>query len=209
MDTNDCQRELDAAAVRASNTDPKGTANLPVLADVSEAVLRAAEQCEGEVAAAAYFIRCQRAARGGTSGTSQTAAVHLAHHRLKSVPLDDAYRALQETIYRAEEALRAPMRETLDKLLKLEIHRANLARCEAAIEQRARDKTADRTGVLSQARRVVESLGRLGVMEGHWSTISTATIREFHALIMADNAAAGVGSPDAPRKDWKRVNGAR
>lgn len=215
MDKNDSQRELTIAAVRAENArmalgEPNAgyldteEAPLPMMADVSEIVMRAAAVCEGEAAQVVHAIRCLRAARGGTSGASQTAATHLAHHRLKSVPLADAKRALEESIFRTEDGLKPLLHSVVERLLTLEIHQANLRRCEEAIERRAQDKGASGAGVLPQARRVVDSLGRMGVMEGHWSTVSRTTIEKMFALIMADNVAAGVGSPDQPRMDWKR-----
>lgn len=184
--------------------DNNQPANLPFMESVAEAVLRVAERCEDSVAQIAYSIRCLQAARGGTSGTSQTAASHLAHHRLKSVPLATAHRTLLEAVARSEETAAAAVGTAAERMLELEIHRANLRRCEAAIEERARDKVESKSGVLAQARRVVAKLGRLGVLEGHWSTVTSATAEKMAAMILADNAAAGLGLPDNPRKDWKR-----
>lgn len=209
MDTNDCQRELEDAAVRASNSKAHRTTILSVLEDASEVVLRAAERCEDEVAEHAHIIRCLRASRGGTSGTSQTARTQLRHHRLKAMALEDAHLTLTQAIYNKEDKLKPLLRDVLDKLLELEIHRANLARCEEAIEQRAKEKAAEESGVLVQASRVVASLARRGVQEGHWSTVSAASIEKIRALIMEDNAAAGLGSPDKPREDWKPVRGGK
>lgn len=175
----------------------------------SEIVLRVAEECEDSVAQIAHAIRCLRAARGGTSGTSQTAANHLAHPRLKSVPLEDAHMSLQEAVARCEGAVKAAVGTALQSILELEIQRANLRRCEIAVERRARSKAADQTGVLVQARRVVTKLNRMGIAEGHWSTVSSRTIEKFAAMMMADNVAAEVGSPDSPRMDWKRGKGDR
>lgn len=179
-------------------------ASLPFMEGVAERVLRIAEQSEASVAQIAHSIRCLRAARGGTSGTSQTAASHLAHHRLKSVPLADAHRALLEAVARSEEAVAAAVGTAAERMLELEIHRANFRRCKAAMEERAQDKVASKTGVLKQAREVVAKLGRLGVLEGHWSTVTSSTAEKIAAMILADNAAAGLGSPDNPRMDWKK-----
>ena len=209
MDTNDSQRELEDAAVRASNSNADRTTIQPVLEDASEVVLRAAERCEDEVAAIAHKIRCLRASRGGTSGTSQTARTQLRHHRLKAMALEDAHHTLTEAICKKEDKLKPLLRDALYKLLDLEIHRANLARCEEAIEQRAKEKAAEESGVLVQARRVVASLARRGVQEGHWSTVSAASIEKMRVLIMEDNAAAGFGSADNPREDWKPVRGGK
>ena len=181
------------------------TPAFPAIDGASEIVMRAAEECEDSVAQIAHAIRCLRAARGGTSGTSQTAANHLAHPRLKSVPLEDAYMSLQEAVARCEGKVKVEVRTALQSILELEIQRASLRRCEVAMERRARSKAADKSGVLAQARRVVAKLNRLGIAEGHWSTVSPRTIEKFAAMIKADNIAADVGSPDSPRMDWKRV----
>lgn len=106
MDTNDCQRELEDAAVRASNSKAHRTTILSVLEDASEVVLRAAERCEDEVAEHAHIIRCLRASRGGTSGTSQTARTQLRHHRLKAMALEDAHLTLTQAIYNKEDKLK-------------------------------------------------------------------------------------------------------
>lgn len=175
----------------------------------SEILLRVAEECEGSVAQIAHEIRCLRAARGRNSGTSQTAAAHLAHPRLKSVPLEVAHSSLQEAVARCEGAAKVTVGKALQSLLELEVQRASLRRCEIAIERQAQSKAADKSGVLAQARQVVAKLNRLGIAEGHWSTVSRRTIEEFAAMMKADNVAAGVGSPDSPRMDWKRDKGDR
>lgn len=215
MEIKNDQRELaNAAACSAETTTERSplalesdtTADLAMMAGVSEVLLAAAEQCDEDVAKIAHDIRCLRAARGGTGGTSQTAANHLAHHRLKSVPLADARRSLLEAVFKTQDALKPLLIVTAKKLLELEIHRANLQRCDAAIERDAEEKAASKAGVLTQARHVVTKLARRGVLEGHWSTIRPETIDKIADLIMADNVAAGVGSPDHPREDWKRVS---
>lgn len=177
--------------------------------DASEIVLRVAEECEDSVAQIAHAIRCLRAARGGSSGTSQTAANHLVHPRLKSVPLEDAHLALTEAVARCEGAMKVAVGDAVQSILEFELQCANLRRCEIAVERRTQSKAADKTGVLVQARRVVAKLNRLGIAEGHWSTVNSQTIEKFAAMMMADNIAAEVGSPDSPRMDWKRDKGDR
>jgi hypothetical protein len=196
----------DSSGHKRAGDDPS---DLPFMAKASELVLGLAEECEESVAGIAHDIRCLRAARGGTGGTSQTAAAHLAHPRLKSTPLEDAYTSLQEGVARSEEVATEAVAIAVKRILELEIQRASLRRCELAVAQRRESKIADQSGVLAQARRVVAQLSRLGVAEGHWSTVSRPTIEKIFALIMADNIAAEVGSPSNPKMDWKRNQGDR
>lgn len=177
-----------------------GSVTMEALDELSTWVLDIAATCGSEVAGKARYVRQLRAARGGTSNTSQTAGRFLAHPRLKSVTLTNDHRALLERVAKAQEALRPLMVAAISKMLELELHLADLRRCEDAIEgKRLRDMEQSDTCIWPEARSVVSRLGRAGVREGHWSTVTRATEDQIAQLILTDNLLAGVGSPDDPQ----------
>ena len=121
------------------------------------------------------------------------------------MPLKVARRSLSTALARAEAALAALLAQVLKKQLEVEIYRADLLRCEAAIErQRENRKVYKEFKILPIARGVIARLARRGIMESHWSTVRRETLDKIADLLLADNAAAGVGSPDNPRTDWKK-----
>lgn len=188
-----------------ADLNTNGSATLATLLALSEIARKIGERCGGVLAEMSHDIRCLRAARGGTSGTSQTAAAHLAHHDLKSVPLEDAHLAKSVALARAEAELASLLTQTLEKQLEVEIYRNDLSRCEAAMErQKERRAVYKEFRVLAQARSVVARLADHGIMEGHWSTVTHQTLNRIADLLREDNVAAGVGSPDNPRMDWKK-----
>ncbi|AOR76445.1 hypothetical protein [Novosphingobium resinovorum] len=173
--------------------------------EASAILLRAAERCGEDLAQTAHDVRCLQAARGGNGATSQTAALHLAHHRLKAVDLQKAHGMIEKNIAQTEAALAPLVAQALEKMLDLEVYRADLERCEIALERRENNRSVyNEFRILEQARSVVGRLARLGVQEGHWSTVTRRTLEKIAAMILADNEAAGFGSPDNPRMDWKR-----
>ena len=177
-----------------------GSVTMASLEELSTWVLDVAATCGSEVAEKARYVRQLRAARGGESNTSQTAGRFLAHPRLKSVTLTNDHRALLERVAKAQEALRPLMLAAIRKMLELELHLADLRRCEDAIEgKRLRDMEQSDTCICPEARSVVSRLGRAGVREGHWSTVTRATEDQIAQLILTDNLLAGVGSPDDPQ----------
>ncbi|MFK3889201.1 hypothetical protein [Sphingomonas sp. NPDC079357] len=177
-----------------------GSVTMEALDELSTWVLGIAATCGSEVAEKARYVRQLRAAKGGTSNTSQTAGRFLAHPRLKSVTLTNDHRALLERVAKAQEALRPLMVAAISKMLELELHLADLRRCEDAIEgKRLRDMEQSYTCIWPEARSVVSRLGRAGVREGHWSTVTRATEDQIAQLILTDNLLAGVGSPDDPQ----------
>ena len=185
------------------NTD--GSVTMTSLDELSTWVLDLAATCGDEVAEKARYVRQLRAARGGPSNTSQTAGRFLAHPRLKSVTLTNDHRALLQRAAKAQEALRPLLVAAIGKMLELELHLADLQRCEDAIEgKRIGDIEQSDTGIWPEARTVVSRLARAGVREGHWSTVTPATEDRIAKLILTDNLLAGVGSPDDPQMtvDW-------
>ena len=177
-----------------------GSVTIAAIDEASDWILEVAMTCENEVAAKAHRVRCLRAARGGTSNTSQTAARFLAHPRLKSVLLANEHRALLHCAAKAQEALRPLMVEVINKMLQVELYLADVQRCEDAIAgKHLREIAQKETGLWPEARCVVSRLAAAGIQEGHWSTITRATEQRIIALLQADNASAGVGSPDDPQ----------
>lgn len=177
-----------------------GSVTMKALDELSTWVLDIAATCGSEVAEKARYVRQLRAARGGTSNTSQTAGRFLAHPRLKSVTLTNDHRALLQRAAKAQEALRPLLVAAIGKMLELELYLADIKRCEDAIEGKSiGDIEQSDTGIWPEARSVVSRLGRAGVREGHWSTVTRATEDRIAQLILTDNLLAGVGSPDDPQ----------
>lgn len=201
------KNEGDAGLVRL-NTD--GSVTVPAMQEVTDWFLDISMRCKGKVADMTNRIRCLRAARGGTSNASQTAGKFLAHPRIKSVTLTNDHRSILKTIAEAEEEPRPMMTATIEKILELELYKADLERCEDAIEgKRLEDEDQTLTAIWPEARAVVTLLSRMGVREGHWSTLSRATTEKIAGLIFADNTAANAGSPIDPRVAGERSRKSR
>jgi hypothetical protein len=187
-----------------------GSAEVPSLNELGEWVMALAERCGGNVAAMARKIACLRAARGGTSDTSQTALTCLRHPRIKAVTLANEHRSILKHLADAQEELQPLLVATISKVLEIDLYTADLLRWE---EAQARKKAADalhkESGILPEARASVAMLARLGILEGHWSTMTRATAEKVAALLLADNAAAGFGSPDDPQISGPRSRRAR
>lgn len=187
-----------------------GAVTVAVMEDLGDLVLTVAQRCEDKVAATAHRVACLRAARGGTSGSSQTAGTCLAHPRTKAVSLANEHRSILAHLADAQEELATLMVATIGKILEVDLYKADLVRCEAAqARKRREDEERKLSGLWPEARAIVATLARLGVREGHWSTLTRATEEKIAALILADNMAAGVGSPDDPRIAGPRSRRAR
>jgi hypothetical protein len=132
------------------------------------------------------------------------------HPRTKAVTLANEHRSILKHLTDAQEELGPLLVAAIGKVLEIDFYKADLARCEEAqARKRAEDAEYDASKIWPEARAAVAHLGRLGVREGHWSTLTRATAEKIAALILADNAAAGVGSPDDPQIAGPRSRRAR
>jgi hypothetical protein len=205
----DCpdQKTVHAGHVRLNND---GSVTMPMMEEGTDWMLDIANQCSAKVAAMVERIRCLRAARGGVSNTSQTAGKFLANPRIKSVTLKNSHRSILKKVADTEEELQPMLVATISKTLELELYKADLQRFEDAIEgKRLEDADQELIKIWPEARAVVTRLAWMGVLEGHWSTVSLTTLDKIKALIFADNAAAGAGSPDDPRIAGERSRKSR
>ena len=207
-------REGDDAA--ATNCDGSTTLNadgsvaIESIAEGSDWVLSLARRCGENVAAMAHRVACLRAARGGTSNLSQTAGKCLQHPRTKAVTLANEHRSIVKHLADAEEELAPLLVAAIGKVLEIDLYKADLLRCDEALaRKRTEDADQRASGIWPEARAAVALLARLGIREGHWSTLTRATAERIAALILADNASAGVGSPDDPRTAGPRSRRAR
>lgn len=204
----DCEVPIVPDAAISLHAD--GSVTIGALAEVGDLVQAIACRCNERVAAMAHRIACLRAARGGTSDTSQTAGKCLKHPRTKAVALTNEHRSILKALADAQEELGPLLVATLGKMLEVDFYKADLLRCEDAKARKdAEDAEYKLTGMMPEARAAVATLGRLGIREGHWSTMTRPTAEKIAALILADNAEADVGSPDDPRINGPRSRRAR
>lgn len=192
----DGARPFDVAARGSASGAPS------LLDDVNGWILQVVGMQDTAVARRARHVATLRASRGGKTHVGHNARRDLAHPRLKSVLLEDDHRSILSYIATGEEELARLSVSVLDKMLALESLRVDLMRCEEALDKRAAEEAEyELAKIYPEARAVVGRLAALGIREGHWSTLTDATIRRVAHLIMAATDAAGVGSPDDPQID--------
>ena len=201
-------REQDSNAARPDVNDDivddvftfEGLEQMPFTRKFSQVSLAAMAASDERVREQFRLVNYYRAARGGTSGVSQTARSHLESHDLLSTPLDKA----RVTLMRERSQVQHEYMDALLKLvgagMALELNQANLDRCEEAIAARKQQQRLDQSSKLyAEARRFVDRAYKHGIMEGHWPTMRESTFHAFVAALKADHAAANWGSADAPR----------
>jgi len=207
-------RENDDAAATGRddsiNLNADGSVTIASIAEGSDWVLSLARRCGKNVASMAHRVASLRAARGGISNMSLTAGKCLQHPRTKAVTLANEHRSIVKHLADAQEELGPLLVVAIGKVLEIDLYKADLLRCEEALaRKRTEDAEQRASGLWPEARAAVALLARLGVREGHWSTLTQATAERIAALILADNASAGVGSPDEPRAAGPRSRRAR
>lgn len=187
-----------------------GSVAVAALEEGVEWLLALAEQANTKVAKSAHRAGCLRAARGGSSHVSHNSRRNLVHPRMKAGILDNDHFALLTRIADTQEELAPLLVASVEKVLELDLYKADLQRCEDAMQRQRQDRAEIKlSGIYPEAREVVARLAVRGIREGHWSTVTSGTIEKIAALILADSAEAGFGSPDNPKVEPMRARKSR